>query len=215
MVMGNQGAARHVAVVSCHRRIFYPGLILCGALRLFLVPGFLEGMLVISRMRRRALAGIVGVAAIVAASAAVSVATAAPAPTDEEQLSYAVEEFEYPNAAKLLQERGIILRKGDGRIVLGDCKTDEDIVVNSTALDNPDRGRYCFKVTGTGKTGYLTLEIPKVVTISAGDYAVRAKVTADSQTTTVDVPKNVMASVGQGAARPGGPAVLVELRVTS
>ncbi|MCC3774088.1 hypothetical protein K6I33_002307 [Streptomyces sp. UNOB3_S3] len=141
-------------------------------------------------------------------------ATAAPASADEEQLSYAVENFEYPNAAKILQERGIILRKGDGHIVLGDCKTDEDIVVNSTSVNNADRGRYCFKVTGTGKTGYLTLEIPKVVTISAGDYAVRAKVTADSQTTTVDVPKNEMTSVGQGTTRPGGPAVLVELRVT-
>ncbi|MEU7167402.1 hypothetical protein AB0A70_22615 [Streptomyces morookaense] len=170
----------------------------------------------ISCARRKLLAGAVGVAVVVAIGSAVGVATAAPASSDDEkQLSYAVENFEYPNAAKILQERGIILRKGDGHIVLGDCKTDEDIIVNGTALDNPDRGRYCFKVTGTGKTGYLTLEIPKVVTISAGDYGIRANVTADGATTTVDVPKNDMKSVGEGMARPSGPAVLVELRVTS
>ncbi|MEU1780739.1 hypothetical protein ABZ545_14775 [Streptomyces abikoensis] len=171
----------------------------------------------ISRARKKFFAGVIGVATVAAVCTAVNAASAAPAPAgaDEATPPSAVETFEYPNAAKILKDRGIILRKGDGHIVLADCNVSRDIVVNSTALDNVDRGRYCFKVTGTGKSGYLALEIPKVVTIGAGDYAVEAKVTADSQTTKVEVPKNDMASVGQGSSRPGGAAVLVELRVTA
>ncbi|WP_372407415.1 hypothetical protein [Streptomyces luteireticuli] len=127
-----------------------------------------------------------------------------------------METFEYPNAAKILKERGITLHKGDGHILLADCGLTQDIVVLSTRIDepNPDRGRYCFKVTGTGRSGYLSLEIPKVISISTGDYLVRANVTADGRTTTVDVPRNETKPVGQGTNPPGSPAVLVDLRVT-
>ncbi|MEU2854977.1 hypothetical protein [Streptomyces syringium] len=167
----------------------------------------------IFRLRRKLLAGVAGIVVVGTVGTAVN-AAAAPGPADGATQSYAVETFDYPNAAKILKERGIALRKGDGHILLADCAATHDIVVSTTALDNVDRGRYCFKVTGTGKTGYLTLEIPKVVTIGTGDYNVQAKLTADSETTTVDVPKNDMTSVGQGTQKGGGPAVLVELRVT-
>ncbi|MFB1044436.1 hypothetical protein [Streptomyces chrestomyceticus] len=144
-----------------------------------------------------------------------SSAAAAPGTADEATLPYSVETFDYPNAAKILKERGIALRKGDGHIVLAkDCNVTQDIAILTSDVGNPDRGRYCFKVTGTGKTGYLTLEIPKVLVIKTADYHVQASVTADGTTTSVDVPKNQKASVGEGTNPPGGPAVLVELRVT-
>ncbi|MFB6572837.1 hypothetical protein, partial [Streptomyces noursei] len=143
-----------------------------------------------------------------------TVAAGAPQAADSAAPPYAVETFEYPGAAKILKERGIALRKGDGHIVLADCYASQDIVVNSTELNNVDRGRYCFKVTGTGKTGYLTLEIPDVITIAAGDYLVQANLTADGQTTSVKVSKNDTKSVGEGTNPPGNRSVLVELRVT-
>ncbi|MEV5506812.1 hypothetical protein [Streptomyces orinoci] len=129
---------------------------------------------------------------------------------------FAVETFEYPNAAKILQEQGIALRSGDGHILLADCKVSADIQV-FTSQDHPgqtDRGKYCFKVTGSGKSGYLKLEIPKVFNVATGDYAVRASVTAEGKTQTVNVAKNDFEAVGQGVDPKAQPTVLVELRVT-
>ncbi|MFI1253669.1 hypothetical protein ACH4U6_07685 [Streptomyces netropsis] len=170
----------------------------------------------ISRVRRMLFAGVIGAVSVVAGGSTLGVATAAPQPAGDGALRPAVETFEYPNAAKILKERGIALRKGDGHILLADCKVADDIVVLSTRIEepNPDRGTFCFKVTGTGKTGYLSLEIPKVHNISTKDFSVRASLTADGQTQNINVAKNDMEVVGQGTNPPGSPTVLVELRVT-
>lgn len=168
----------------------------------------------ISRARRNLLAGVIGSISIIA-SGTPSVAAVSTGP-DETPLPSAVETFEYPNAAKILKEQGIALRKGDGHILLADCRVSKDIQV-MTSMDHPgqtERGLYCFKVTGTGKTGYLSLEIPKVYNIMTGDVAVRASLTAEGQTQTVTVPKNDGKGVGTGGTPPTAPTVLVELRVT-
>ncbi|MEU4209054.1 hypothetical protein AB0F13_03445 [Streptomyces sp. NPDC026206] len=167
-------------------------------------------------MRRTLFAGIVASLAAVLGLSALGVATAAPDPADDDAMSFAVENFAYPDAAKALKEHGVALRRGDGHIVLADCNVSRDIVVLSSRTEepNPDRGKFCFKVTGTGKTGYLSLEIPKVHHLSTGDFAIRASLTADGKTTDVSVDKNEDASVGQGTKAPGSPTVLVELRVT-
>ncbi|MDT0453796.1 hypothetical protein [Streptomyces hesseae] len=132
-------------------------------------------------------------------------------PAEEADPPYTVETFEYPNAAKILKEQGIALHKGDGHILLADCKISTDIQVFTR---HNKEGRYCFKVTGTGKTGYLSLEIPQAFNVTTGDYAVRASVTADGKTSIVDIPKNDVRAIGEGTNPPGSPASLVELRVT-
>ncbi|MFI2073182.1 hypothetical protein [Streptomyces triculaminicus] len=165
-------------------------------------------------MRRTLLAAIVGTLSLITAGAATGVAAAAPGPADD-SLPSAVETFDYPNATKIFKERGIALRKGDGHILLADCAATTDIVVLSSKLDLPAQdNRFCFRVTGTGKSGYLSLEIPKVYYIATGDYAVRASLTADGKTTDVNVARHDGESVGQGTNPPGSPTVLVELRVT-
>ncbi|KEF03609.1 hypothetical protein ADK47_22835 [Streptomyces rimosus subsp. rimosus] len=177
--------------------------------------------MVIFRARKTLTAGVISAAAVIAGVSTHAVAQAAPQPmhdtvqqtADDAPPPYAVETFDYPNAAKILKEHGIALRKGDGHIVLADCNVSQDIVVRSTKMANVDDGRYCFRVTGTGKAGYLTLEVPEVVTISTGDYLVHASLTADKKTTNVKVPKNDTKSVGEGTNPPGDRAVLVELRV--
>ncbi|WP_312018637.1 hypothetical protein [Streptomyces sp. I05A-00742] len=165
-------------------------------------------------LRGTLVAAVAGAASIaLAVGSAISTAAPSARPSGDPALSYAVEGFEYPNAAKILKERGIALRKGDGHILLSDCAVTQDIVVNTNNLDNVDRGKYCFKVKGTGKSGQLTLEIPKVISITAGNYLVQASLTTEGRTTEVGVSKYDTAVVGQGANPTGNPAVLVKLRV--
>lgn len=165
----------------------------------------------IPRVRRTLVAGAIAVASLAPGALTPSIAIAAPGPTDDPIPPSAVETFEYPNAAKILKEKGIALRKRDGHILLAECTVSTDIQVFTR---HNMEGRYCFKVTGTGKSGYLSLEIPMTFSVVTGEYAVRASVTADGSTSTVDVPKNNSRSVGEGTVPPGPPAVLVELRVT-
>ncbi|MFJ9742562.1 hypothetical protein [Streptomyces sp. NPDC101166] len=138
--------------------------------------------------------------------------SAVAGPTDGPQAEppYAVENFGYPNADKILKEKGIVLRRGDGHITLTDCSAPHQIQV--WTLQNTE-GRYCFQVSG--KTGYLSLEVNRVHAIRTDDRAVRASLTTDGTTTTVDVPKDEYKPVGEGDQADPRPAVLVELRVTA
>ncbi|MCX4852081.1 hypothetical protein [Streptomyces sp. NBC_00893] len=120
-----------------------------------------------------------------------------------------VEDFQYPGAAEIFAERGIMLKKGDGHIVFTDCSSSSDIMVDSR-LSN---GGFCFKVTS--KSGYLTMELPDAYGIWTEGHPVRATLTAEGKKTTVDVPKNDFAPVGEGDGNTGTKrSVLVELRVT-
>ncbi|MEU7134159.1 hypothetical protein [Streptomyces sp. NPDC046261] len=164
----------------------------------------------ISRARKMLLVGIAGAATVAVGVSTLSVATAAPQPGAESEIPpYAVEDFSYPNADAIFKEKGITLRKGDGRIMLADCATTTDIQVMTTQSKD---FKYCFKVTG--KSGYLTLEIPSVYGVQTETHPVRATVTPEGGTPqSVDVPKGQLKGVGEGV--PGGaPTVLVELRVT-
>ncbi|QLE76314.1 hypothetical protein FGW37_25235 [Streptomyces rectiverticillatus] len=146
----------------------------------------------------------------------VATAAPAPAPTDDDVPPFAVETFDYPNAAKILQEQGIELRKGDGRILLADCKVSQTIQI-STSVNHPGQskpGLYCFKVTGNGKSGYLELKVPGVYGIMTDDVAVQATLSAEGKRQDpVVLGKNDAAGVGVGARVPGAPTTLIELRV--
>ncbi|MET8750872.1 hypothetical protein ABZW32_12350, partial [Streptomyces sp. NPDC004667] len=62
----------------------------------------------------------------------------------EDGPGYAIEDFGYPNADKILAERGITLKRGDGHIVLADCGSATDLLeVWSRANE-----KICFRVTG-------------------------------------------------------------------
>jgi hypothetical protein len=124
-----------------------------------------------------------------------------------------VEDFNYPGAADILTTRGIELKRGDGHIVLAECDTALDqIRVYSVADDAVDReGSYCFRATA--KTGYLTLELPRVFALETGAHPISADLTANGATTTVAVPKDGFESVGEGTVG-GARSVLVEIRVT-
>ncbi|MET8730989.1 hypothetical protein ABZV81_27965 [Streptomyces parvus] len=161
-----------------------------------------------------ALALLVGVPLAFASEASVtSITSASTAGADDPPST--VEDFAYPGAADILATKGIKLKKGDGRVLLVDCVPDADQIVVRTVGD-AEVGRadnYCFRATA--KTGYLTLELPRVFMIEllASEHPISADLTANNQTTTVDVEAGGFASVGEGQI--GGPrSVLVEIRVT-
>lgn len=151
----------------------------------------------------------------VATLAGVSVASAddpPPAPSPSAP-PVAVEDYGYPGADRILAEKGIKLKKGDGHILLADCdQAAQQIRVLTVKDDSVGRqGTYCFRATA--KTGRLTLELPRVFAVEAADHPVSADLTADGKTTTVNVPQGGFESVGEGTVG-GARSVLVELRVT-
>ncbi|GHF14301.1 hypothetical protein [Streptomyces morookaense] len=156
-----------------------------------------------------AIAACAGVATLAAAQAAPQSVTPAAQAATGEVMPSAVEDFQYPGAAKIFKERGITLKQGDGRIVFVDCSTPNDIKVESRL----DKQGYCFKVAG--KKGFLAMELPDAYGIWTEDHPVKAKLTAEGKERVVDAPKNDYVALGEGD---GGTekkrSVLVELRVT-
>jgi len=156
------------------------------------------------------------VAAFLAATVGIPFAVAddsAPAQAAADVPPFAVEDFNYPGAADILETRGIELKRGDGHIVLVECDTALDqIRVYSVADDTTGReGNYCFRATA--KSGYLTLQLPRVFALETGEHPISADLTANGETATVALPKNAFESVGEGTVG-GARSVLVEIRVT-
>ncbi|MGA5408745.1 hypothetical protein ACPCSC_15940 [Streptomyces lavendulocolor] len=130
-----------------------------------------------------------------------------------------MEGFTHPGAERILQDRKITLKRGDGGIMLkpGDgvsglsgCSEARDIWVESRVDEK--RG-YCFLTTGT--SGYLAMEIPDTFMLWTQDRAVRATVTAAGKKTTYEAGKDQVTPIGE-ADQDGGEkrSVLVELRIT-
>jgi hypothetical protein len=83
------------------------------------------------KLIRNILAGVTATAALV-----VAVGFAVPSgPTSDRTVAvadgtpaYAVEDFNYPQADKILAEQGILLKRGDGHIVLAECGSQEGLL---------------------------------------------------------------------------------------
>ncbi|GEC04726.1 hypothetical protein SSP24_23810 [Streptomyces spinoverrucosus] len=125
----------------------------------------------------------------------------------DEAPGYAVEDFAYPQADKIQQERGIILKRGDGHIVLAECGPAGLLEVWARSQD-----KICFRVTGN--QGYLSLEIPSVYAIKGNDYQTEVNMTVDSEEKTFEVDENAWTPVGESADPEGREHMLVEI-VTS
>ncbi|KOT35000.1 hypothetical protein ADK41_25625 [Streptomyces caelestis] len=128
-------------------------------------------------------------------------------------MPYAVEDFNYPGADRIQATEGIKLKRGDGHILLAECDPQADQIRVLTVADAGAgrRGTYCFEATST--SGYLTLELPRVFALEAGENPISADLTAGGQTRTVDVPEGGFEPVGEGTVG-GAQSVLVEIRVT-
>ncbi|MBW8740212.1 MAG: hypothetical protein JF621_24955 [Streptomyces turgidiscabies] len=120
---------------------------------------------------------------------------------------YAVEDFAYPQADKILAEKNIVLKRGDGHITLADCASGTDLL-EVWAREKADR--ICFKVVGT--SGWLTLEIPAVYAIKGNDYATAVDMTVGTEEKSFDVARNTWTAVGEAADPEGREHMLVEIR---
>ncbi|RKT53608.1 hypothetical protein C8E97_2180 [Saccharothrix australiensis] len=135
--------------------------------------------------------------------------TPSAAAAAEETQSSLVETFDHPGAAAIEERRHIRLKKGDGNIMLVECRANANqIRVESTAFLPPENV-FCFQVVGD--KGSLTMEIPEAFLVFGNDYRSVASWTTDSgevRQTVVDR-KDKPFPIGEGVT--GKPGVLIEL----
>ncbi|WP_240362080.1 MULTISPECIES: hypothetical protein [unclassified Streptomyces] len=170
--------------------------------------------------RIRRMLPVAGVAVFLALAGTPMLASADPQPTGGPTGATppsAVEDFAYPNADQIQRDQGIKLIKGDGHITLATCD-DSAQQIKVLTVQGPSgdaQGAYCFKASA--KSGYLSLELPRVFALETTDHPISADLRPQSDPSvpvkTVTVDKNGYQSVGEGAAG-GAPTVLLELRVT-
>ncbi|OKK16288.1 hypothetical protein AMK16_26945 [Streptomyces sp. CB00455] len=125
----------------------------------------------------------------------------------EEGPGFAIEDFGYPNADKILAEKKIVLKRGDGHIVLAECGTPGLFEVWSRDVE-----RVCFKVSGS--KGYLALEIPSVYTVKSSGYSAHIDMTTGTQEQSFDIPKDVWTSVGESTDPQTRDFTLMEIRTS-
>ncbi|WP_435810333.1 hypothetical protein [Streptomyces mirabilis] len=127
----------------------------------------------------------------------------------DEAPGYAVEDFNYPNADKVLTEKNIKLKRGDGHITLADCATGTG-QLEVYARSRTDK--ICFQVTGN--SGWLTLEIPAVYGMKGNDYSTQVDMTTGTEEKSFDIAKNSWTGVGESADPDGRDFMLMEIRAT-
>jgi hypothetical protein len=127
----------------------------------------------------------------------------------DEAPGYAVEDFAYPQADKILEEQGIVLKRGDGHITLADCADGPGLL---QVMARRESETICFKTVGT--SGWLTLEIPAVYVMRGNDYATQVDMTVGDEEKSFDIEKNTWTSVGESADEQGREHLLVEIRTT-
>jgi hypothetical protein len=132
----------------------------------------------------------------------------AAAPVAGEAPGYAVEDFNYPQANKILAEKNIVLKRGDGHITLADCVSG----TGQLEVWARSKDKICFQVTGN--SGWLTLEIPSVYGIKGNDYATQVDMTTGTEEKSFDVDKNAWTAVGESADEQGREFMLVEIRAS-
>lgn len=126
----------------------------------------------------------------------------------EEGPGYAIEDFAYPNADRILAEQHITLKRGDGHILLNDCATGTDLLEVWSRANS----KICFRVIGS--SGYLTLEIPSVFAVKGNTYEAEVAMTSGTEEKTFTVDKNSWTPVGESADPTGREFMLLEIRAS-
>lgn len=143
----------------------------------------------------------------VGASTPAKASGAAVEPAADEAPGYAVEDFNYPEADKILEEQGILLKRGDGHILLAECGA-TDLLEIYTRTNN----KVCFRVTGN--TGFLTLEITSVYGVKTNAYDAALDLTTGTEEAHEDIPANTWEGVGEVDDPEGRDYTLVEIRTS-
>lgn len=158
--------------------------------------------------RKVLLAGVSAALAITATSFSMAEADTGSAVSTVESADIPVpmEDFNYPGASKIQAETSVVLKHGNGNLMLVACDNSEDIRV----LSRTGPKDFCFDVTI--KPAYLTLEIPKAYGIWTSADPVKTTITNDGGATTViNAPANDFTGYGESGS--GDVSTLIELRV--
>ncbi|WP_327286401.1 MULTISPECIES: hypothetical protein [unclassified Streptomyces] len=126
----------------------------------------------------------------------------------DEGPGYAVEDFSYPNADKILAEQKIKLKSGNGRILLAECTGAPELM----EVFSHQNEKVCFRVTGD--KGYLSLEIPAVFGVKGNNYAAQVEMSAGTEQKTFNVDRNAWTAVGETADGQGRDFMLLEIRTS-
>ncbi|WP_424217358.1 hypothetical protein ACN20G_35350 (plasmid) [Streptomyces sp. BI20] len=155
------------------------------------------------------MAGLVGLAATAVLVTSGNEAPIAPQIVADEGPGYAEETYAYPAADKVLAEQKIVLKRGDGHIVLADCAGESGLL----EVWARSKSKICFKVTGN--SGWLTMEIPAVYGIrGSATQTAQVDMTVGSEEKSYDVAKEAFTPVGESADEQGRDHMLVEIRTT-
>ncbi|MEV8311945.1 hypothetical protein AB0P36_32660 [Streptomyces flavidovirens] len=119
---------------------------------------------------------------------------------------FTVEDFNYPQADKILAEQNITLKRGDGHIVLADCASGTGLL----EVWAREKEKICFRATGS--SGWLTMEIRAVYGVKGNDYTTQVDMTVGTEEKSFDVAKNAWTAVGESADEQGRDHMLVEIR---
>jgi hypothetical protein len=118
-----------------------------------------------------------------------------------------VETFDYPDAARIQTERGILLKRGDGHLLLTDCVTGGDFIEVRARNQDP----YCF--TASKPSGWVTLELQDAFLVfSDSTHTTVADYTINGVSDSTTIEPGGAEGIGEGTT-PGQRAVLLELRV--
>lgn len=120
---------------------------------------------------------------------------------------YAVEDFNYPQADKILAEKNLVLKRGDGHITLADCAAGTGQL---ELLARHNGAKICFNVVGN--EGWLALEIPAVYSFKGNDYSTTIDMTVGTEEKSFDIIKNTFTPVGESVDDEGREHMLVEIR---
>ncbi|MFE4207840.1 hypothetical protein ACFRSX_29320 [Streptomyces goshikiensis] len=126
----------------------------------------------------------------------------------DEGPGYAVEDFAYPNADKILAEQKIKLKRGDGHILLAECTGAPELM----EIFSHKQEKVCFRVTGD--KGYLSLEIPSVFGVKGNDYAAQVDMSVGAEEKSFTVDRNAWTAVGETADDRGRAFMLLEIRTS-
>lgn len=161
-------------------------------------------------------AALAAAAAFVAFGTGATPAGADVTPRADDPPPFAIEDFNYPQAAQIQAERGILLKRGDGHIVLlATCPADTSDPDLLRIAERGQPGHVCFDVSGN--TGHLTVEMPSVYGVTTGNFSSEVVLTVDdgATTKTYDVPPNSAAGVGEAdPSVPAGEYMLLEITVS-
>ena len=147
-------------------------------------------------------------ATVVSGAAAVAAASAPETAAAAEDATSIVETYEYPGAAAIFAERGILLKRGDGHLVLTDCVTGGDFV----EVRSRNRDPFCFRAIGD--KGWVTLELNDAFLVfSDSEHTTVANYTVNGVSDTATVAPGGAEGIGEGT-NPGQSAVLLELRIS-